>query len=90
MMLLISHKTDLLNYIWTIWTKPSLNDVTFNVDAGINIPSIHVYRKGFGQAGVAGTVYGTFSIPQERLRQFISILKEIKLDLRPWLQSPDY
>ena len=72
---------DLLNFIWTIWTKPSLNDVTFNVDARINVPSgIHVYGGRFDQAGVAGTVYGTFSIPQERLRQFISILKEIKLD----------
>jgi len=50
--------------------------VTFNVDARINVPSgIHVYGEGFGQAGVAGTVYGTFSIRQERLRQFISILK---------------
>ncbi len=70
---------DLLNFIWTIWTNPSLNDVTFNVDARINVPSgIHVYGGRFDQAGVAGTVYGTFSIPQERLRQFISILKEIK------------
>ena len=59
--------------------NPSLNDVTFNVDARINIPSgIHMYREGFVQAGVAGTVYGTFFITQERLRQFISILKEIK------------
>ena len=55
---------DLLNFIWTIWTKPSLNDVTFNVDARINVPSgIHVYGGRFDQAGVAGTVYGTFSIP---------------------------
>ena len=55
---------DLLNFIWTIWTNPFLNDVTFNVDARISVPSgIHVYGEGFGQAGVAGTIYGTFSIP---------------------------
>jgi len=37
--------------------------VTFNADARISVPSeIHVFGEGFGQAGVAGTVYGTFSI----------------------------
>jgi len=44
--------------------NPSLNDVTLNVDARISVPSgIHVYGEGFGQAGAAGTVYGTFSVP---------------------------
>jgi hypothetical protein len=44
--------------------NPSLNDVTLNVDARISVPSgIHVYGQGFGQAGAAGTVYGTFSVP---------------------------
>ena len=55
--------------------------MTFNVYARINVPSgIHVSGERFGQVGVAGAVYGTFFILQERLRQFISILKEIKLD----------
>ncbi len=44
--------------------NPSLNDVTLNVDARISVPAgIHVYGQGFGQAGAAGTVYGTFSVP---------------------------
>ena len=44
--------------------NPSLNDVTLNVDARISVPSgIHVYGQGFGQAGAAGTVYGTFTVP---------------------------
>jgi len=37
--------------------NPSLNDVTFNVDARINIPSgIHMYGEGFVQAGVIDIV----------------------------------
>jgi hypothetical protein len=37
--------------------NPSLNDVTFNVDARINIPSgIHMYGEGFVQAGVTDIV----------------------------------
>lgn len=44
--------------------NPSLNDVTLNVDARISVPSgLHVYGQGFGQAGAAGTVYGTFTVP---------------------------
>jgi len=36
---------------------PFLDDVTFNVDARINIPSgIHMYGEGFVQAGVTGIV----------------------------------
>ena len=38
--------------------KPSLNYVTFNVDARKSVTSgIHVFGERFGQAGVAGTVY---------------------------------
>ncbi len=49
--------------------NPSLNDVTLNVDARISVPSgIHVYGEGFGQAGAAGTVYGTFSVPPGKAR----------------------
>lgn len=49
--------------------NPSLNDVTLNVDARISVPSgIHVYGEGFGQAGAAGTVYGTFSVPPGKVR----------------------
>lgn len=49
--------------------NPSLNDVTLNVDARISVPSgIHVYGEGFGQAGAAGTIYGTFSIPPGKAR----------------------
>ena len=44
--------------------NPSLNEVTLNVDARISVPSgIHVSGQGFAQAGAAGTVYGTFSVP---------------------------
>jgi len=64
--------------------NPSLNYVTFNVDARISVLSgIHVYGEGFGQAGLAGNIYVYTELSlsrQERLRQFISILKEIKLD----------
>jgi hypothetical protein len=49
--------------------NPSLNDVTLNVDARISVPAgIHVYGEGFGQAGAAGTVYGTFSVPPGNAR----------------------
>ena len=44
--------------------NPSLNDVTLNVDARINVPSgIHVYGKDFAQTGASDTAYGTFSVP---------------------------
>ncbi len=58
--------------------NPSLNDVTLNVDARISVPSgIHVYGEGFGQAGAAGTVYGTFSVPPGTAR---TIYLDIKGD----------
>ena len=44
--------------------NPSLNEVTLNVDARISVPAgISVSGQGFAQAGAAGTVYGTFSVP---------------------------
>jgi homoserine kinase len=70
--------------------------VTFNVDARINVPSgIHVYGEGFDQAGMACTLYGTFSIPPGKAKTIYINIKgdkteEIKLDLRQWLRSPDY
>jgi hypothetical protein len=58
--------------------NPSINDVTLNVDARISVPSgIHVYGEGFGQAGAAGTVYGTFSVPPGTAR---TIYLDIKGD----------
>src|SRR5574341_543983 len=41
--------------------NPYLNVVKLNVDVCISVPAgIQVYGKGFGEAGAAGTVYGTF------------------------------
>lgn len=60
--------------------NPSLNDVTLNVDARISVPSgIHVYGEGFGQAGGAGTVYGTFSVPPGTARTIYINIKGEKL-----------
>lgn len=59
--------------------NPSLNDVTLNVDARIEVPSgIHVYGEGFGQAAAAGTVYGTFSIPPGTARTIYLNIKAEK------------
>jgi len=52
--------------------NPSLNDVTLNVDARISVPTgIHVYGEGFGSAGAAGVIYGTFSIPPGNSRTIL-------------------
>jgi hypothetical protein len=60
--------------------NPSLNDVTLNVDARISVPSgIHVYGEGFGQAGAAGTVYGTFSMPPGSARTIYINIKGDKV-----------
>jgi hypothetical protein len=60
--------------------NPSLNDVTLNVDARISVPSgIHVYGEGFGQAGAAGTVYGTFSMPPGSARTIYINIKGEKI-----------
>jgi len=60
--------------------NPSLNDVTLNVDARISVPSgIHVYGQGFGQAGAAGTVYGTFSVPPGSARTIYIDIKGEKV-----------
>ncbi len=59
--------------------NPSLNDVTLNVDARISVPAgIHVYGEGFGQAGAAGTVYGTFSVPPGSARTIYLNIKAEK------------
>lgn len=59
--------------------NPSLNDVTLNVDARVEVPSgIHVYGEGFGQAAAAGTVYGTFSIPSGTARTIYLNIKAEK------------
>ena len=56
--------------------------MTFNVDARINIPpGIHVYREEFDQAGVAGTVYGTFSIPPGKAKTIYINIKGDKTGL---------
>ena len=60
--------------------NPSLNDVTLNVDARISVPSgIHVYGQGFGEAGAAGTVYGTFDIPPGKARTIYITIKAEKV-----------
>ncbi len=60
--------------------NPSLNDVTLNVDARISVPSgIHVYGQGFGQAGAAGTAYGTFSMPPGSARTIYINIKGDKV-----------
>ncbi len=59
--------------------NPSLNDVTLNVDARVNVPSgIYVYGQGFGEAGAAGTVYGTFSVPPGKARTIYLNIKAEK------------
>jgi len=59
--------------------NPSLNDVTLNVDARISVPSgIHVYGQGFGEAGAAGTVYGTFDVPPGKARTIYITIKAEK------------
>ncbi len=59
--------------------NPSLNDVTLNVDARISVPSgIHVYGQGFGEAGAAGTVYGTFNVPPGSARTIYVNIKAEK------------
>lgn len=59
--------------------NPSLNDVTLNVDARISVPAgIHVYGQGFGEAGAAGTVYGTFDVPPGKARTIYITIKAEK------------
>ncbi len=59
--------------------NPSLNDVTLNVDARISVPTgIHVYGQGFGEAGAAGTVYGTFAVPPGKARTIYITIKAEK------------
>ncbi|VVB89948.1 Uncharacterised protein [uncultured archaeon] len=56
--------------------NPSLNDVTLNVDARVSVPSgIHVYGQSFGDAGGAGVVAGTFSVPPGTSRTIILVIK---------------
>lgn len=60
--------------------NPSLNDVTFNVDARISVPSgIHVYGEGFGYGGAAGTVAGKFEVPLGTLRTILLNFKSEKI-----------
>jgi hypothetical protein len=60
--------------------NPSVNDVSLNVDARISVPSgIQVYGQGFGQAGAAGTVYGTFSVPPGSARTIYIDIKGDKV-----------
>jgi hypothetical protein len=60
--------------------NPSLNDVDLNVDARISVPSgIHVYGQGFGEAGAAGTVYGTFGVPPGKARTIYITIKAEKV-----------
>jgi hypothetical protein len=59
--------------------NPSLNDVVLNVDARISVPSgIHVYGQGFGEAGAAGTVYGTFDVLPGKARTIYITIKAEK------------
>lgn len=60
--------------------NPSLNDVDLHVDARISVPSgIHVYGQGFGEAGAAGTVMGTFDIPPGKARTIYITIKAEKI-----------
>ena len=76
--------------------NPSLNDVTMNVDARISVPSagVKIYGQGFGQAGAAGAVYGTFSVPPGSVRTiYINIKGEkvgnftVHFDAFYWLED---
>lgn len=61
-------------------SNPSLNDVTLHVDAYVSAPSgIYVYGQGFGQAGAAGTVYGTFDVPPGTARTVYMNIKGEKV-----------
>ncbi len=60
--------------------NPSLNDVTLSVDARIAVPSgIHVYGQSFGEAGAAGMVYGTFTVPPGSARTINIVIKAEKM-----------
>lgn len=61
-------------------SNPTLNDVTLHVDAYVSAPSgIYVYGQGFGQAGAAGTVYGTFDVPPGTARTVYMNIKGEKV-----------
>jgi len=56
--------------------NPSLNDVTLHADVRISVPAgIHIYGEGFGLAGAAGTVYGTFDVPPGTVRAVAVLIK---------------
>lgn len=49
--------------------NPSVNDVVMNTDVRISVPSgIGIYGQGFGDAGSAGVLHGTFDIPPGKSR----------------------
>jgi hypothetical protein len=57
----------------------NLNDVPLTVEARISVPSgIHVYGQGFGMAGAAGMVYGTFEVQPGGVRTINIVIKAEK------------
>lgn len=59
--------------------NPTLNDVTLTVEARVAVPSgIHVYGQGFGSAGAAGMVMGTFEVPPGNARTINVAIKADK------------
>lgn len=61
-------------------SNPTVNDVTLHVDAYVSAPSgIYVYGQGFGQAGAAGSVYGTFDVPPGAARTVYMNIKGEKV-----------
>lgn len=56
--------------------NPSVNDVIMNADVRISVPSgISVYGQGFGDAGFAGIVHGTFNIAPGKSRTIQMTIK---------------
>jgi hypothetical protein len=56
--------------------NPSLNDVTLHAEVRVSVPAgIHIHGEGFGLAGAAGTVYGTFDVPPGIVRTVTILIK---------------
>lgn len=59
--------------------NPSLNDIVMYADVRISVPSgINVYGQGFGDAGSAGVLHGTFDISPGKSRTIQMTVKAEK------------
>jgi hypothetical protein len=59
--------------------NPSLNDVTFEVDMSVDVPSdIYIYAADGGMAGGAGAVTGHFTVPPGSARTITLHIKGAK------------